>query len=154
MKISANNVIGVFQDETDQVHSFIKAEGIHEKAPVRRSTPLMHKHCFRWKQVRVKAIKGPDVAISLADSIDVRCRGTLLSRILTMPVKNAISFDDAIRMAAAKRNEAFLAGSFGGKPGQFGWYADHFVEWISSLGYHIEITGDEFESYFVSEFVS
>lgn len=64
-----------------------------------------------------------------------------------MPKKELITFDDAVRLLNAKQSECFNAGSFGDSPGQYGWYDLHFVSWISSLGYHIELTGDEFESY-------
>ena len=48
-------------------------------------------------------------------------------------------------MAWEKRGEAFNAQKFGSDYGHYGWYSEHFVEWISSLGYHIELTGDEFD---------
>jgi hypothetical protein len=42
----------------------------------------------------------------------------------------------------------------GFKPGECHWYFDHFVEWVSSLGYQIELAGDEFEPYPVADKVA
>lgn len=50
-------------------------------------------------------------------------------------------------MASQKSSEAFDAHRLGYEPGECNWYFKNFVEWISSLGYHIELTGDEFEPY-------
>jgi hypothetical protein len=50
-------------------------------------------------------------------------------------------------MASGKHFEAFDAHRMGYQPGECNWYFKNFVEWVSSLGYHIELTGDEFELY-------
>ncbi len=64
-----------------------------------------------------------------------------------MQIKDSISFEDAFHMLQKKRFELFNAGRFGDMPGQYGWYHLNFVDWISSQGFHIELTGDEFELY-------
>jgi len=67
-----------------------------------------------------------------------RCE--LLSRVLGMPKKNPIDFDEAIQMVMDK----FCNSENGHGRGQNLWYLKNFVEWISELGYHIELTGEEF----------
>ena len=111
----------------------------------------MVKQCVRWKPVKCKSRAGKDVYLGVPEIIDVRYRGTLISEILRMPRKTPILFDDAIRMARTKQSECYMAESFGDEPGQYGWYDLHFVSWISSLGYHIELTGDEFEPFSLSD---
>lgn len=86
------------------------------------------------------------VPIAWANTIDKFYGGVLLQKILEMPLKTAISYDDAIRIFSDKQKEASDAGDYGSKPGQCGWYYANFVWYISNLGYHIELTGDEFES--------
>lgn len=71
-----------------------------------------------------------------------------------MAKKNPITFETAIRMVSEKHREAFDARRFGDEPGQHGWYDLHFIEWMSELGYHIELTGDEFECYALSDKVA
>ena len=34
------------------------------------------------------------------------------------------------------------------------WFYENFIEWISSQGYHIELTGDEFEAAVMSDKLS
>lgn len=68
-----------------------------------------------------------------------------------MPRQKPISYEEAIAIFDQKKVEAFKAKDYGVKPGQYSWYSYHFVEYISDLGYHIELTGDEIESYPVSE---
>lgn len=154
MKINANDFIRALQNETNQLFCCLEIDGHHALTRARRSVERMNKQCLRWKQVWCKPLKGPDVPVALADRIDLGYRGTLLPRILAMPEKQAISLDDAIQMTNSKLNEAFMAELFGDKPGQYGWYMNHFVDWISSLGYHIELTGDEFGAYIGTQFLS
>lgn len=58
-----------------------------------------------------------------------------------MPRKNPISFDFAISLINDKCVLAVQARN----ASQYLWYYDNFVSHISDLGYHIELTGDEFE---------
>jgi hypothetical protein len=106
----------------------------------------MKHQIVNWKHVKCKGFYGDDVNLPIAFVLEARYRGTLLSSILSMPPKRPLSFDDAMRMLSDKQSEAFKAGQYGDEPGHYGWYMLHFVEWISSLGYHIEITGEEFEA--------
>ncbi len=94
-----------------------------------------------------KTIAGRNFVSNIPDVLDTRYRGTLLAKILAMPTKNAIPFDHAIRMVSAKLGEAFNAKQFGYEPGHYNWYLSYFIEWLSDEGYHIELSGDEFESY-------
>jgi hypothetical protein len=110
----------------------------------------MVKHCLIRKKVECKNVVGDPVRLSIPRIIAVQYRGTLVSRILAMPRKLPLPFDSAINMVAEKQKEAFSAGQMGSKFGQYCWYTDNFVEWISDLGYHIELTGDEFEPYILS----
>lgn len=87
--------------------------------------------------------KGEVVQSTMAEAIDSG-RATLLSDILAMPKKKDISFEEAIRIVSEKAEEAFFAKCFGPKTGSWHWFHDHFTTYISNLGYHIELTGDEF----------
>ncbi len=106
----------------------------------------MVKHCLVWKEVKCKNVKGNLVRIELPKLIANAYRGTLVSQILAMPRQAPLSFDAAVNLTFEKQMEAFTSGQVGKEPGQFSWYFGHFVEWISSLGYHIELSGDEFET--------
>jgi hypothetical protein len=66
-----------------------------------------------------------------------------------MEKKNPISFTNAVKCAHNKWSEKVNA--FRGDEAD--WYFDNFVDWISSQGYHIELTGDEFEPFVMSEIV-
>lgn len=57
-----------------------------------------------------------------------------------------MTYEEAIMLFDDRYNSAFQARDFGSKPGQCAWYFYHFVQYVSELGYHIELTGDEFES--------
>jgi hypothetical protein len=48
-------------------------------------------------------------------------------------------------MASKMFSKAVHSCRIGNKPEECHWYYQHFVEWISAQGYHIELTGDEFE---------
>src|SRR6185312_8359651 len=111
----------------------------------------MSKQCVKWKPVRKTNIVGREFDSEIPSVLDTRYRGTLLATILAMPKKNDLSFDQAIRMISVKLGESFDARQFGYLPGQYNWYLSHFAEWISEQGYHIELTGDEFESYALSD---
>lgn len=114
----------------------------------------MTRHLVKWKPIKCKDVRGSDIDLDIASSIDIRYQGALLSCIVAMPKRHPISFADAIRLLSDKQTEAFDARLFGVQPGEYSWYGDHFVEWISSLGFHIELTGDEFESYTLSDKVA
>lgn len=68
-----------------------------------------------------------------------------------MPKKKSISYEEAIRLFSDRQREAFDAGDYGSKPGQCGWYTRNFISYVSELGYHIELEGDEILPVGVSE---
>lgn len=105
----------------------------------------MVKNCVYWHPVRCKNIVGDDIYVHLPQIIDFYKKGSLISEILDMQKRNPISFEAAINIISDKQSEAFDSGQIGFKFGQYSWYAFNFTEYISSLGYHIELTGDEFE---------
>lgn len=115
----------------------------------------MTKRPVFWKPVRTKNIYGaeylnPDLPSLISDAY----KGTLLSEILVMPRKQAISFQDAAVLVHRAMHDAISARQFGYQPGQCSWFYHNFVQWISDQGYHIELTGDEFEAYALSDKVS
>lgn len=85
------------------------------------------------------------------NEIDGYYRGTLLTRILSMEKKTPISLEAAVVLMVQHEQEARAAGRKGTEPGHLVWYAYHFVEWLEELGYHIELTGDEFEPLVMSD---
>jgi hypothetical protein len=107
----------------------------------------MDKQFLYWKPIWEKNVRGEDFLSNLPDIIARDYRGELLAKILSMPEKEPISFESAALMLSNKATEAFKAHRLGYLPGEYNWYFKNFVEWISSLGYHIELTGDEFAPY-------
>jgi len=103
----------------------------------------MDKQFVRWKPV--KGIRHQAGDPTIPDIIDNACRRTLIARILSMEKKTPLTFEKAVHMAKKTSREAFFEGRMGTDTGQSFWYLSNFVDWISSLGYHIELTGDEFE---------
>jgi hypothetical protein len=101
----------------------------------------MNKHIVNWRKVIFTNDLGNNYEAELPEIIDVGYRGKLLSKILDMQKKTPIIFDDAVRMAG--RN--FFDSKAGHSRGESHWYLDNFVDWISEQGYHIDLTGDEFE---------
>lgn len=114
----------------------------------------MDHHIVKWKAIKCKNRLGNDVRLGVPEIVDVRNRGTLLSRVLSMPEKTPISFELAIMKLIEKQREKFDAGRFGDEPGRYGWYCLNFVDWISLQGFHIELTGDEFETYALTDKVA
>ncbi len=107
----------------------------------------MEIHLVNWKTVKAKNIRGSDYYSQMPVILDLTYCGKLLSKILAMPKQRSISFADAISLLTVAQREPFNTGRFGDAPGHYRWYVINFVDWISSQGYHIEMTGDEFESY-------
>jgi hypothetical protein len=112
---------------------------------------MVKRNLARWRQIRCKNLKGDWYLSSLPNAIDVSYKGKLLTMILEMPEKNPISFEDALHIIDQKLTESFEASDFGPKPGQHHWYFRNFVSYISDLGHHIELTGDELEPFVVPE---
>lgn len=107
---------------------------------------MVNQNFALWKRIKGKSRDGTPIMCGTASLIDTHYKGKLLARILDMPIKNPITLDEAINIIRAKMMDAFNAGDIGMKPGQYCWYPDNFVSYISDLGYHIELTGDEIET--------
>lgn len=105
------------------------------------NTIAMHKLFLNWKAIRALSVRGTEFNCELPAIIDLSCRGTLLPQILKMEKKEPISFEDAIHLARLEHRILFKLHAFK----RMKWVEKNFVHWISEQGYHIEITGDEFE---------
>jgi hypothetical protein len=114
----------------------------------------MAKNPVRWQMLRCRWYTKDDVLVDTAGLLDIYYRGELLAHILAMPKKASISLQGAADLLNEIQKPQFHAANFGSAPGQYNWYAENFVEWISSLGYHIELTGDEFEATVAQEHVA
>jgi len=101
----------------------------------------MSKQFVLWKTLRDKNVVGEPIDLEIPHIIDVYLKGALLSKILKMEKKTPIYFEDAVRKAT---KELFKADT-GHERGQNFWYLNHFIEFIAEQGFHIELTGDEFE---------
>jgi hypothetical protein len=110
-------------------------------------TKEMPKHILNWKTVRLKNLRGSDCNLPLPGVINLIYRGRLLGCILGMKKMAPISFDKAISLANEEWQCAFRAD----RHDQIDWLQENFVEWIAGQGYHIEITGDEFEPFWMSD---
>jgi hypothetical protein len=101
----------------------------------------MTKYLVNWKFIASKNMYGESYNSEFPRLIDHVSKKTLLAKILTMPKKIPIHLEDAARIA----EEKYFSSDIGYERGQNFWFAKNFVEYISELGYHIELTGDEFE---------
>jgi hypothetical protein len=101
----------------------------------------MQKHWIKWKTLRSKNIYGEPIDTEFPYLIDLNYKGALVSLIINMENKMPITFENAVRIASEK----YFNSDFGTKRGQSFWFTENFVKYISELGYHIELTGDEFE---------
>lgn len=102
---------------------------------------MMPNQFLRWGQVSVKDVYGSDCASDWPAIIDLYYQGRLLGCILAMETKRRISMAEAIRLLNDK-----CLDELNRKTKKEEWYLVNFVAWISSLGYQIEITGDEFST--------
>ncbi len=107
-----------------------------------------------WKTITCQNIFGENYESRIPQIVDSVTRRTLLTNILSMAKKNPISLAVATKMINEKQDEAFSGRKFGNIPGHLHWYLYNFVNWISEQGYHIELTGDEFEPLALSDKVS
>jgi len=107
---------------------------------------MVNRNLTRWKEVKTNARDGSVILLDRARILDKIYQGNLLLNIVRMPDKKPLSFESALEILECKLAECFSAGNIGHKPGQYNWYLEHFIEYISDLGYHIELTGDEIES--------
>lgn len=112
------------------------------------------KQLVLWKPILCKNFKGIEVSVNVIGELDVRYCGTLLNRIIKMPQKKPITLKDGFHLLHQELDRTFDAKIFHDQPGGYQWYETHFVEWLSEIGYHIELTGDEFEPLVLSSKIS
>jgi len=115
---------------------------VMDSSPESDNSMMMPKHILNWKSVKVKSVRRSNTLCTFPAAIDLYLRGTLLSRILVMEKKRPIAFNEAIGLLKEKWSDELWVRQSGHEE----WYQKNFVDWISGLGYHIEITGDEFEA--------
>ncbi len=70
----------------------------------------MNKHCVNWKEIRARNVRGAEYSSRFPDTLDAFSKGTLLSQILTMENKTAISFEEAVKMVMKKNQMPFRLG--------------------------------------------
>ena len=108
----------------------------------------MNKQFVRWKAFEEETYVGTRAVIPIAEELDIQHKGTLLSQILSMEQKTPMSYEDAMHLTHRTLKKCWTEKKLSAEFGHFQWYMDNFCDWISHLGYHIELTGDEFEIYF------
>ena len=101
----------------------------------------MEKHWVKWKTLRTKNIYGEPIDAEFPYLIDLCYQGSLISKILKMEKKTPISFEDAVRIAEGHYSESDIFT----ERDRMKKCTQHFIEFISEQGFHIELTGDEFE---------
>lgn len=100
-----------------------------------------------WKAVRLLDIDGQEYFDDdLPSLIASYYNGELIDQILKMEKKKPTSLAQALSMASDASHAAAEQGLSGHEPHQSYWHYSHFLDFISGLGFHIELTGDEFES--------
>ncbi len=101
----------------------------------------MRKQLLYWYPVVSRTYAGGFYSCELPKIIDSDCGHTLLASALAMPKKTPIRFEEAVRKLDGELNIE----NIGHEPGQYQWLLKNFVSWISDKGFHIELTGDEFD---------
>lgn len=101
-----------------------------------------------WKSVACKNVAGGVFHSDLPIVIEHYYKGKLIAEILNMPRKKPITFEEGVRMAG---QNFMSADKVGHARHESYWYLNFFVDWISELGFHIELTGDEFEAAVISD---
>lgn len=115
----------------------------------------MRKQPVKWKPVRSKSVYGNEYQNKEFPALIARAyRGTLIEEILSMPAKKSISFESAVNLACDEFHKAIDHGRIGRDSGHSHWYYKNFIQWISEQGFHIELTGDEFEAFVMSDKVA
>lgn len=69
----------------------------------------------------------------------------LLHQVMTMPKKKPISMQDACMMASFENCRLYRFNTPERLDPRSLGFMNRWVQWISEQGYHIELTGDEFE---------
>ncbi len=107
----------------------------------------MVKRVLKWRPVRLLAVDGFEyLEDELPGVIASFYKGELVDRILKMDRKKPISFYQAVNLASDGHYRASVDDRFGHNKGESGWHFSHFLDFISDQGFHIELTGDEFDS--------
>lgn len=75
--------------------------------------------------------------------IAIAYRGELIDKILAMPRKTPITYEHAVLLASQGFGNALRAEIADGQPRDTFRFHRKFLEFISELGFHIELTGDE-----------
>lgn len=100
-----------------------------------------------WKPVRCLNREGKAyISDSFPKVIDCAYNGELLAEMVAMRPQSPISFEAALNLVKKEFYRVADTGRLGPKPGHSHWYYYNFVQWISDQGYHIELSGDEFET--------
>jgi hypothetical protein len=102
----------------------------------------MSAQIVHWHPVICLNDIGEPIPSPMASIIDIEYRRQLLHKANAMPKKAAIKFEDAIRMADSRVFKADIDQV----AGLYYKYVPTFLDWLSEEGYHIEFTGDEFET--------
>jgi len=110
----------------------------------------MDKHWVKWKTLRTKNIYGEPIDMEFPYLIDICYEGSLISKILRMPKKTAIAFEHAVRLAERQYCNSDISTEIE----KMNWCTNNFIDFISEQGYHIELTGDEFELPYQSNFAN
>lgn len=104
----------------------------------------MTKRIVTWKPVRHRDIDGQEsLDTHMPNLIAIAYRGELVDEILAMPKQLAISYEEAVTIVTERFETALVNNQIGGEREQSHWFHRNFVEFISGLGYHIELSGDE-----------
>ncbi len=107
----------------------------------------MGKQLLKLKAVRLLNVDGQEyLCDALPSLVASYYKGELIDQILRMKKKTPLSFHRALNMASDARCAASKEGRSGHEPHHSYWHYSHFLEFISELGFHIELTGEEFES--------
>ena len=101
----------------------------------------MDKHWVKWKTLRTKNIYGEPIDMEFPYLIETCYSGSLISQILKMPKKKPIAFEQAVRIAERQYSDSDISTEHH----KMVKCTEYFIEFISEQGYHIELTGDEFE---------
>ncbi len=99
----------------------------------------MTKQCVFWRPIILKTVRGRDFVSHTADLIASHYRGSLIAEIQKMQRKQSITFEEAVGLI---HDEQLKARSNAKK---YLSYYENFIQYVSDLGFHIELTGDEFE---------
>lgn len=104
----------------------------------------MNRPLVRWKSVACKSLAGKNILLDLPNQIDKMHGGTLLSQIISMPKQTPISFSNAINLVVEAQKDEWESGRFVRYPVFWNWHLKNFIQWLTALGYHVELSGEEF----------